>query len=153
MGRHPQTLTRIHIPQLVKLEKECFASPWSAQEFERCLGRKHFYAWGILEEGKLLAYLTFFILVDDIEIVNLAVGKNQRRQGLGQVLLAELLHFSRMRGIQRIVLEVRRSNSVAQHLYSKNGFTVVGERKGYYPPVGEDAGEDALVLAWSFSGS
>ncbi len=153
MGRYFQSLTRVHIPQLVRLEEACFSCPWTAQEFERCLGRKHFHAWGILESGELLGYLTFFILVDDIEIVNLAVRKDQRRQGLGQRLLAKLLHLALAQGLQKIVLEVRRSNIAAQHLYLNNGFTLVGERKGYYPPSGDKAREDALVLAWSCSGS
>jgi ribosomal-protein-alanine N-acetyltransferase len=142
---HLQTLTCSHIPQLVELERTCFACPWTAREFELCLGQDHFHALGIVQRNTIVAYLTFFILVDEIEIVNLAVREDRRRCGWGQRLLADLMQLVRDRGLERIVLEVRSSNQIAQRLYAKNGFGIVGVRKGYYPPHGEDA----LVMAWS----
>ena len=147
MDYNPQILTLAHVPELVELEKACFARPWTAREFELCLGQDHFHALGIVQRGTIAAYLTFFTLVDEIEIVNLAVREDRRQRGLGHQLLASVMRLVRVRGFHRIVLEVRRSNTIAKRLYGKNGFMVVGERKGYYPPDGEDA----LVMACSLS--
>jgi ribosomal-protein-alanine N-acetyltransferase len=145
MNCHPQVLTYSHIPELVELERACFACPWTSREFELCMRQNHFHALGIVHQNAIIAYLTYFILVDEIEIVNLAVREDRRRSGWGQQLLADLMQSVRDRGLERIVLEVRKSNQIAQGLYAKNGFMVVGERRGYYPPHGEDA----LVMAWS----
>jgi ribosomal-protein-alanine N-acetyltransferase len=145
MPCHARILTCSHIPELVELEAACFPSPWTSREFELCLGQDHFHAWGIVSHNTIIAYLTYFILIDEIEIVNLAVREDRRRCGWGQRLLDDLLHLAEDQGVQRIVLEVRKSNQIARRLYEKNGFMVVGERKRYYPPTGEDA----LVMAWA----
>lgn len=146
---HPRILTCSHIPELVELEASCFPHPWSSREFELCLRQDHFQALGIVCQNTIIAYLTYFILVDEIEIVNLAVREDRRRYGWGQRLLEDLMHLVRDRSLDRIVLEVRKSNQIAQRLYAKNGFMVVGERKRYYPPTGEDA----LIMAWSPTGT
>ncbi|WP_176724124.1 ribosomal protein S18-alanine N-acetyltransferase [Desulfoplanes formicivorans] len=134
-----------HVPELVKLEKVCFPRPWTEREFELCFRQGHFHAKGIFRHERMIAYITFFTLVDEIEIVNLAVHEDHRRKGLGTSLLGALLAHGREHGCTRIVLEVRRSNMAARHLYTHHGFKIVGERKGYYPP----SGEDALVMARS----
>ncbi|WP_462323569.1 ribosomal protein S18-alanine N-acetyltransferase [Desulfoplanes sp.] len=131
------------IPELVKLETLCFPRPWTAKEFAACMAHDHFRALGIVSLNAIVAYITFFVLVDELEIVNLAVREDHRRQGLGQRLLAKIIEYKEKRGLERIVLEVRKSNTAARRLYTLNGFVRVGVRKGYYPPDGEDA----LVLA------
>lgn len=145
MYSKPEPLHVNHVPELVKLEELCFPRPWTAREFELCFGQGHFHARGIRWHERMIAYITFFILVDEIEIVNLAVHTDHRRKGLGQSLLKGLMARGGEMGCKRMVLEVRCSNMAARHLYARCGFTIVGRRKGYYPPNGEDA----LVMARS----
>jgi N6-L-threonylcarbamoyladenine synthase len=77
-------------------------------------------------------------------IMNLAVRPDARSSGLGSALLSVLLDEARRRGIERLTLEVRPSNSAALALYADAGFREEGRRHGYYG----DTGEDALVM-WS----
>lgn len=74
---------------------------------------------------------------NEFEILNLAVAPEFRRQGLGSALL-EAARIARGAWF----LEVRASNQAAQQFYRRAGFTVIGNRKKYYP----DPLEDAIVL-------
>lgn len=127
------------IPALIALEKACFPRPWTSREFEISMRQKYFYALGVRLQHSIIAYVTFFLVVDELEIVNLAVLGAHRRQGLGQFLLGSVLSFAGSHDVARIILEVRRSNQAARGLYAQNGFEVIGVRRRYYPPDGEDA--------------
>lgn len=76
-------------------------------------------------------------------IVSIAVRESLRRHGLGELLLLGSVEMSLRRGQQVVTLEVRVSNSVAQSLYAKYGFSQAGIRKGYY----SDNREDALIMS------
>lgn len=124
------------------LEKECFSLPWSFRQCQLVFGQQHFSAWGFLARRQLIAYLSVYHVLDEMEIVNLAVTRLRRRQNLGTRLLKFVLQEAAKMGIQKTFLEVRESNLAAIALYKKCGFTQNGRRKAYYP----DSGEDALVF-------
>ncbi len=73
------------------------------------------------------------------ELEMILVAPDFRKQGLGQKLLDELMRQVRIAGGQKILLEVRQSNSAARSLYEKIGFAVCGRRAGYYHFPEEDA--------------
>jgi ribosomal-protein-alanine N-acetyltransferase len=81
-----------------------------------------------------------------MEILNLAVRPDRRRQGLGRHLLGHVLHLCDNMGIKRGYLEVRRSNDAARNLYQAYGFAEVGVRSKYYP----DNREDAIIMRLDF---
>lgn len=92
--------------------------------------------------GKIVGYVLFWLLPEEVDIHNIAVHGDFRRHGIGQALLQRVLEQARERNLSRVTLEVRISNSVAQRLYQSVGFMAKGVRKGYY----SDDGEDALVM-------
>jgi ribosomal-protein-alanine N-acetyltransferase len=83
------------------------------------------------------------VVVDELQIDNLAVSERWRRKGIGQTLLNFALTAAAGLGALVATLEVRSTNSPARAFYEKEGFTVAGLRKGYYidPP------DDALLLS------
>ena len=81
-------------------------------------------------------------MIDEVHIISIAVRRNFRRQGIGQLLLQKALQQSRTYKFNEVTLEVRKSNTAAKNLYAKYGFQLVGIRKGYY----KDNFEDALVM-------
>ncbi|MEW6231855.1 MAG: ribosomal protein S18-alanine N-acetyltransferase [Chloroflexota bacterium] len=91
----------------------------------------------------IVGFAGMWLMVDDAHLVTVAVKPSHRRQGLGELLLIEMLNLSRRLNAQRMTLEVRVSNYAAQALYQKYGFSVQGVRRRYY----SDNGEDALVMA------
>lgn len=58
-------------------------------------------------------------------IANLAVGKQSRRRGIGEKLIKKCEALSKTRGYEEIVLAVESSNSAAEKLYKKCGFSVL----------------------------
>ena len=70
-------------------------------------------------------------VLDEEELLLIAVVPECRRQGIGGRLIALLFEAARTRGIARIYLEMRRGNP-ALGLYRKLGFEPIGERPNYY---------------------
>lgn len=124
------------------LECQCFTLPWTKEQCLGALAQNCFKAFGIQENGNLLAYASFYHALDQMEIVNIAVRPQWRRKGLARELLAILLQAAHKMGIEKVALEVRESNFAARALYEQAGFRQSGIRKKYYP----DTGEDGLVL-------
>jgi len=65
----------------------------------------------------------------ELQILQVTVSKECRRQGIGSVLLMTMLELC---DCEQVVLEVREDNVAAIELYHKAGFVTCGERKGYY---------------------
>lgn len=70
-------------------------------------------------------------LVDEDELLLLAVAPLARNRGLGQTLLDQFAADARSRGSRRLILEMREDNP-AEHLYRRCGFIDVGRRTKYY---------------------
>ena len=86
------------------------------------------------------------VVVDELQIDNLAVEERWRRQGIGEALLKSALSQASRLGARAATLEVRSANATARGFYEKEGFTPVGLRRRYYanPP------DDALLLSRKF---
>lgn len=142
----PQTLSTVDIPCLVALETLCFSVPWTAKQYETVMGNEPFQVFGVRSGPLLLGYLTLFAAAWEMEILNLAVHPDYRRQGHARSLLSHVLQLCDKMGIKRGYLEVRRSNIAAQSLYQAFGFAEVGVRRHYYP----DNREDAIIMRLDF---
>lgn len=91
----------------------------------------------------IAGYGGFWCSAREAHISTIAVHPRLRRKGIGQLILMAMIEKARSLGADHITLEVRASNLVAQSLYRKYGFQVVGRRRGYY----SDINEDAVVMA------
>jgi ribosomal-protein-alanine N-acetyltransferase len=132
------------IDEILAVEEASFTSPWTREMYLAELnntGVSYFYL-ARTEAGQVIGFCSFWRVLDELHINNLAVLPEHRRGGIGTDLLLRVLADGVAFGAKRATLEVRRSNEAAQKLYEKFGFTVAGVRRLYYssPP------EDALVL-------
>jgi ribosomal-protein-alanine N-acetyltransferase len=100
-------------------------------------------AWVVELKGVLVGFLIGRVVVDEFEILNMAVSQAHRRSGIGSKVLDTALEFSRTAGSARAYLEVRASNGPALALYKRHGFGESGRRAQYY----RDPVEDALLLS------
>jgi len=87
----------------------------------------------------IIGFAGFWIMADEAHITNIAVRKPYRRLGIGELLLISTIDLTIELNARIITLEVRASNTAAQSLYQKYGFTQVGLRRGYYTDNKEDA--------------
>jgi len=97
-------------------------------------------------ENKVVAFLIGRQVVDEAEILNLAVARPFRRQSEGGALLLAAVEQFRARGVRRVFLEVRESNAAGIAFYQKHGFSEAGRRAGYY----RDPEESAIVMEKTF---
>ena len=132
-------MTQAHVPAIAGLEKLCFADPWSEKSIETELSCR-LSCWLVAMEGEtLLGYVGSQTVIDESDMMNIAVHPDHRRRGIAEALVAALEEQLRQRGSKALTLEVRDSNAPAIALYEKLGFTQVGLRKTYYRNPKEDA--------------
>jgi ribosomal-protein-alanine N-acetyltransferase len=133
------------IDAVFEIETVSFPHPWKKKQFEEELksDHSHILLATVDHSGKekVVGYICWWTVADEIHILNLASHPDFRRQGVATTLLNVLLHYAEEKEINIATLEVRRFNTPALQLYKKFGFTVKGIRKGYYPE-----GEDAVVM-------
>jgi len=86
----------------------------------------------------VFGFAGLWIMAGEAHITNIAVRERHRHQGIGELLLISLIDLATKLDASLITLEVRASNTAAQSLYSKYGFTKVGVRRGYYTDNRED---------------
>lgn len=132
------------LDQVLEIERTSYPYPWSKAIFERELGYDWAHLIGRLEEGTqaLVGYVNYWLVYDEVHVLNVAVHAQARRHGHGAALLDHVIAFGQMHRCATVTLEVRRTNLGAQALYGRFGFKQIGIRPRYYT---ED-GEDALVM-------
>ncbi len=77
----------------------------------------------------------------NMHITNIAVKRTYRNRGIGDKLLKKLIQITKEKNKETITLEVNEQNTIAQKLYLKNGFKIMGKRKKYY-----NGTDDAIIM-------
>jgi ribosomal-protein-alanine N-acetyltransferase len=132
------------IDDILRIEQASFTNPWTRQMYLAELENKGVSYCYLAKEpgGEVIGFCSFWRVLDELHINNLAVMPLKRHGGIGSALLTHVLKEGVKLGAKRATLEVRRSNDVARALYERFGFALAGVRRGYYTnPV-----EDAFVL-------
>ena len=126
---------------VAEIERQSFSDPWSLPTLREAIDGKnphsHFHVARLSQVP--VAYVNYWLILDEAHIVNFAVSPAHRRTGLGKYLLVKSLECIRDQGGRQVHLEVRRSNIPAQNLYRQLGFQLVHIRRRYYQDNGEDA--------------
>ncbi|MHB1844155.1 MAG: ribosomal protein S18-alanine N-acetyltransferase [Deltaproteobacteria bacterium] len=140
------------LEEVMAVERLAFKHPWSTELFRREL--LHDWSTVLLcvrpdgqHEGeapspRVLGFVIFWLVHDEVHVLNLACHPAARRIGIARRLMVEAIEQGRGRGAALVTLEVRRSNFPALSLYRDLGFRSVGIRPNYYV----DEGEDAVVM-------
>jgi ribosomal-protein-alanine N-acetyltransferase len=132
------------VDRIVAIEKDGFLHPWSRDLVERELG----HSWSRIvlacdEDGageeRVLGYIVFWIVHDEVHVLNVATALEARRRGVGRALMLAAEDEGRSRGARLSTLEVRRSNAGAIALYRTIGYRQAGIRPNYYAEEHEDA--------------
>ena len=137
-----EVMNSSHVAQIAALEKICFSDPWSEKSVASELDNKLAF-WLVATEGDTVAgYIGSQTVMDETDMMNVAVHPDFRRQGIAGTLVNALVEQLKTMGSHCLTLEVRASNAPAIALYEKLGFAQIGRRKNYY----RNPREDALIL-------
>lgn len=150
----PFTFRRMMIDDLdrvMDIEKDGFAHPWSADLLRRemvhdwstiLLATEMRRGFGGLSAEAIVGFIVYWLVHDELHVLNIATAIEERRRGVGRALMEEAQRRARKAGAILATLEVRRSNAGAIAMYRGLGYRQVGIRPNYYV----DEGEDAIVM-------
>ena len=125
---------------ILSIEKKVFKHPWSKEQLSWELNSQPVTENHVMiARGNMIGYLFSHVVVDDVQILNIAIDIPFQHKGYGEQLLSYFLN--QFNTDSSIHLEVRKSNFPAINLYLKFGFHETGTRKGYYAD-----GEDAIIM-------
>lgn len=136
------------LPDILALEEACFSSPWTRKmlegeltgnQFAHFLVARHQKESTTKAEPTIIGYHCFWMVFEELRLMNLAVRESMRKRGVGGALVTEALHVGLEQAADRAVLEVRASNNPARSFYTRLGFVQVGSRPRYYTNPTEDA--------------
>ena len=137
-----ETMNAAHVAQIAQLEKICFSDPWSEKSVASELNNPLALWLTAVEGERVTGYIGSQTVMDETDMMNVAVHPDFRRRGIAEALVNELVARLKSRESRSLTLEVRVSNLSAITLYKKLGFSQIGRRKNYY----RNPREDALIL-------
>ena len=128
---------------VMAVEHDSFLTPWSRSAFEEELAQNRLARYIVAEEnGAIVGYAGTWLVINEAHVTDVAVSSQRRREGIGRLLMQNLMELARENEMESMTLEVRVSNAAARHLYQQLGFVEAGIRKNYYT----ETKEDALIL-------
>lgn len=131
------------IAQVMEIDQHTFSSPWTEDIFTYEIKENNYGHYFVVETNdSIIGYVGIWIVHEDAQITNIAILKKYRGYKIGEKLFGYAMQYAHKLGAERLSLEVRVSNSVAQNMYRKFGLVPGGIRKKYYT----DDNEDALVM-------
>ena len=95
-----------------------------------------------VDENTIVGFAGLKVILDEADIMNIVVKKDFRHNGIGSILLDDLINYSKKLNLKTITLEVNENNLSAIRLYDKFSFDKLGIRKNYY-----DGKSDAIIMS------
>ncbi len=126
------------LDEILKIEQCSFTDPWSRQGFEDALKYEYSSLLAARVNGRMAGYCCLYHIMDEGEIVNVAVAETFRGKGIGERMMQALLALGRSKGVDRFILDVRVGNAPAIKLYKKMGFFPLALEKNFYENPVED---------------
>ena len=135
-----------NVQQITDIELACFGDEaWSKNlvqsEFDSTLST--FVAY--IVSNTVVGYASFRAVLDEMQVGNVAVLPQYRRQGIAKALVLQAMQLAKSQGCTVAELEVNTANQGAVGLYNCCGFSVVTTRKNYYPKSSY-ASKDAYLM-------
>ncbi len=135
------------LPDILHIEEACFSAPWTRKMLEAELSGNpfaHFLLARLVPPGEvgsvsIVGYLCFWVVFEEVRLMNLAVIESMRRKGVARALVMQALEMGLVKAARCAVLEVRASNHAGHALYRNLGFRDVTIRPTYYTNPIEDA--------------
>ncbi len=129
------------LDQVYQLEKNLFKDfCWTPSQILKEYENEFSKIWLLEEKNEIIGYLILREVKPEVEILRIGIKKEFQHKGKGSYFLKELIDFYKKKGIKKIFLEVKISNSPAYNFYKKMGFKEIYKRKKYYDK------EDGIVM-------
>lgn len=131
------------IDQICHIENSANQFPWSRKNFDDSL-LSGYQGWIGRINNEVICFAIVQNILDEAHLLNICVIPLMQAKGHGKQMLYHVISCAQQRGASLMVLEVRRSNRRAHHLYTTVGFNEMSIRRGYYPAL--NGREDAILM-------
>ena len=115
-------------------------SLWSKKQWVEEFNKKDIKVFGLLFENLVIGICVLHVVLDEAQINYFVVNQKFRERGFGTYLMTYLVKYCKKLNINKLLLEVSKSNAIAEKFYSRFNFLTVGIRRNYYRD-----GTDALL--------
>ena len=131
-----------HLDACRELDQNSLKGLWTKSQWEKELIEPKRICLGAIDQEtkKLFGLCSAWIVLDELQLTAIAVNPLYFRQGLGRLLLSELIKVSKSFETSQIHLEVKDTNEPAKALYQSMGFKIKGFRSNFY-----NDGSNALI--------
>lgn len=133
-------MTREDIVSVVGVDGDAFSDAWREAAFREEIEKDYSHYFVCEIDGEIAGYAGIWCIYETAELIRIATAPEFQHRGIANMLMQEILSCAKSCGCERMMLEVRKSNTPAQALYKKFGFDEISVRKGYYN------GEDAIIM-------
>jgi ribosomal-protein-alanine N-acetyltransferase len=138
-------LIRRDMPEILAIERASFQSPWGEDDFIRvlrerhCIGMVNELCADVVRGGPIVAYMVYALHEGDLELLNLGVHPDMRRQGVGRVMVEKLIGKLSSHRRRLLTVTVGERNLGGQLFFRSLGFKAVEVMRGHYEDTGDDA--------------
>ncbi len=136
-----EPLSKSDLDAIFLIEQASYPDPWDREMLSSAWTQPYYGGIKFVSDGEICGYLIALTVPPEVEILNISVAPNFRRQGIARKMMTRTLEDGRRQGCVQVYLEVRASNTPAIKLYESLGFTVIYTRQKYYRD-----GEEGLVM-------
>ncbi|PIT70789.1 ribosomal protein S18-alanine N-acetyltransferase [Bartonella tribocorum] len=136
---------------LYQIHQHCFTPAWGKQAFDTFLTDHSIFgykAFLIEKSDQILGFCLCRLILDEAEIITIAVHPHYRQQGIGTLLIDRIIHHLHDKRAIKLFLEVESSNLSALNLYQRFEFQKISERLAYYPS--QNGRGDAIIMQKTF---
>lgn len=135
------------LEQILKIEQQCHVAPWTEDHFRAELIKPYSQFLVLTDDEtdtKIVGYIVSWLMFDECQILNVVVDLPYRGLGFAKRMIRKAAIVAAQKGVNRVVLEVRKSNLPAIQLYQGLRFVITQIRRGFY-----SNGEDAYFMTLS----
>ena len=136
-----ETLKKQHISKVVEIEEKLLEETLGNEMLQAELHNKYAHFYVALDGDIVVGYIGAWIIEGTTDMINFVVDSNYQHQGIGQLLMQEIINQSVKENSKEILLEVREKNNQAIKFYLLQGFKQIAVRKEYYKNK-----DNALIL-------
>lgn len=145
-GLHIRWMIRRDLGDVVDIEREAFEFAWSEDEFIQCLRQRNAIGMVAAQGDQVLGFVIYELHKSKLHILDFAVRKGCRKQGVGRALFNKIVQKLRPTGRVRIMLEVRETNLDGQLFWRALGCRCISTIRDFY----DDTDEDAYVMQYRY---
>ena len=143
---HIRWMIRRDMQAVLAIESQSFEFSWSEDDFIRCLRQRNCIGMVAEQDDQVVGFMIYELHKNRLHILNFAVSKELRRQGIGKAMVGKLLSKLSHERRNRIMLEVRETNLDAQLFFKGLGFRAISVLRDFY----DDTVEDAYLIQYRY---